>query len=103
MTVCNEFKKYREKHQLNQVEFGKKLGIGQSYYTKLETGKRSINDTILNSFAEISDFTFEELKTINEDANIGKTLLRDIKRLSPAGVEKIKNFVKYVIHQEGFE
>lgn len=37
--IMNQIRAIREKHKLNQCEFAKKLGLSQSYISKLETGE----------------------------------------------------------------
>jgi len=101
MSVYKQLKIFRKSLALNQVEFAKKLGIAQSYYTKIENGKRPINDAILEKFSVLSNQDFEALKQLNKDADLSVSIKKDIKKISPAGLEKISNFVRFIKHQEG--
>lgn len=41
--ILEEIKKEREKEGLSQYEFGKKIGLSQNAYFKLETGKTRLD------------------------------------------------------------
>lgn len=46
----------RESREINGTEMAKKLGISQSYYSKIELGKADVNPEIELKICEILDY-----------------------------------------------
>lgn len=52
MTLQNELKRYRKKHNLSQAEIAKKINVSQQAYANYENGTRLPNIEILIKIAD---------------------------------------------------
>ena len=64
MATFGEFlKKEREKKEMNQSEFGQKIGIIMTDISKIENGRKRFPFQNINKLAELIDMDIEKLKT----------------------------------------
>ncbi len=54
----------RQENRLNQIEFSKKLGIQQTYVSKLENGRETISLTLIEKICKLFDEDFDEAKSL---------------------------------------
>ena len=73
----NNLKKLRKEKGIGQVELAKLLGIGQSSYSRYESGLTDIPTDILMKLVDIFGTTTDEILGINNDQDPGWNVVSD--------------------------
>lgn len=74
MAIGNRIKSLREKHNLSQLQLAEKVGINNSVLSRIEAGKRDVEDYLLVKFADVFEVSTDYLvgrdKTLNTTNDI---------------------------------
>lgn len=98
-------KEIRESLGLNQLEFAKLIGMGQSTLGMMEVGKRNILDRHIKTICSICNVNEEWLRNgtgemfIEQDSTIVAELASEYK-LDPKGIKFIESFLKLTSEQQ---
>lgn len=86
---------------LNQLELAEKLGLSQASISQFENGTRQPTPAIVKRLAEILNVALEEL-TGHDSPELAtqQRLMRNLKGLSPAALEKINAVVEMIRQAE---
>ncbi|PFK30743.1 hypothetical protein COJ18_27040 [Bacillus cereus] len=100
-------KKLREERKWSQLEFAEKMGINNSVLSRIESGKRPIEDSLINKAADIFNVSTDYLlgrtndlnkldkKDIFGDSDLG-LWFKDIRDASPEKREELKQFWEFI-------
>lgn len=96
--VGERIKHYRDQRNWTQLDLAKRLGIDNTVLSKIEKGKRAVEDTLLDKIADIFDVTTDELlgrnsKPRKENPNL---FFFDMDGLNEDEIEDIKRHINYV-------
>ncbi|PGF06464.1 hypothetical protein COM59_24085 [Bacillus pseudomycoides] len=107
-TIGYRIKKLREENKWSQLEFAERMGINNSVLSRIESGKRPIEDSLINKAADIFDVSTDyllgrtnifvsKLNTENplEDPELG-LWFKDIQDASPEKREELKQFWEFI-------
>ncbi|AHA10600.1 MULTISPECIES: helix-turn-helix domain-containing protein [Bacillus] len=111
-TIGYRIKQLREKRKWSQIEFAKKMGINNSVLSRIESGKRPIEDSLISKAADIFNVSSDYLlgresdsnnrlfvENLFEDQNLG-LWFKDIKDASPEKQEELKQFWEFIKQKE---
>lgn len=94
----------RENKNMSQSELAKRMGIDNSYISKIERGTRKVSTSELDKFAEIFEVTTDYLlgrtkdptATLNDeiDSMLDNAMTRDGKPLSKNDRDVIRNMIE---------
>ncbi|PGZ07244.1 hypothetical protein COE47_33605, partial [Bacillus thuringiensis] len=107
-TIGYRIKKLREENKWSQLEFAERMGINNSVLSRIESGKRPIEDSLINKAADIFDVSTDyllgrtnvfvnKLNTENplEDPELG-LWFKDIQDASPEKREELIQFWEFI-------
>ncbi len=102
--VGDRIRNLREEREMSQIELAKIIGINNSVLSRIESGKRDVEDFLLVKFSEYFGVTSDYLLGRTDDRNsrelpetVAAYLPEGFDELSPEAKEEILNFIDYVM------
>lgn len=91
MSVAGDrIKKLREEAKLSQLELANRIGINNSVLSRIESGKRAVEDSEINLFADFFD--------VSGDYLLGRTDNSTLRELSKSDDEEFHDFINNPEH-----
>ncbi len=61
VNVGNNIRRWRHQHSMTQIELSKRIGLSQSYFSKIELGQKNPNLNTLSKLSKATGITIGEL------------------------------------------
>lgn len=108
MKVGQNIRRLREERELSQLELAKIIDINNSVLSRIESGKRDVEDFLLVKFANYFNVTTDYLlgrTNIPNPKNLPHTLATHLPEgfdeLTPEGKEEVLTFIEFVRSKYG--
>lgn len=69
-----KLKEIRKRKKMTQKQVADRVGISQSFYTEMETGKKEINVSRLERIARVLECSVHDLISDEQDPELGKLI-----------------------------
>jgi transcriptional regulator with XRE-family HTH domain len=95
-------RRWRLRRELTQTELAQMAGVNQSYLTRIETGRRGCNPSVVQKLAEILDVDVQELTTApgKAAAGSGETTTRPAAASQGSAPYLHRAYLRYILARE---
>lgn len=104
INVGSRIKELREKRNWSQIDLAKKIGINNSVLSRIEAGKRDVEDYLLNKFGDVFDVSVDFLLGRTDDPKppnkIDPDTGIDTSEFTPEEIEFFNQFKKEVTFRD---
>ncbi len=105
VNVGSRLKALREDRDLSQIEVAEALGINNSVLSRIENGKRPVEDDLLSKFAQFygvtSDYLLGLVRKSTQTRELPQTvapyLPEGFTELSPEAKKEVLDYVEYIM------